>query len=83
MARIKKNKMGYYMPNKEEMKAYQWCINHGIYISPYANGEGGWYIDIKLNGRNNRSPEVYGAVSIWIKLYEFYKYYYNKYAHKI
>jgi len=83
MPRIKKNKMGYYMPNKEETQAYRWCINNGIYISPYSNGEGAWYIDIKLNNKTNRSPEVYGSVSIWIKLYEFYKYYYNKYAHKI
>jgi hypothetical protein len=83
MPRIKKNKMGYYMPTKEETEAYRWCINNGIYISPSANGIGAWYIDIKLNGRNNRSPEVYGPVTIWIKLFEFYKYYYKKYAHKI
>ena len=83
MPRIKKNKMGYYMPNKIEMEAYRWCINNGIYISPYANREGAWYIEIKLNNRISRSPEVYGPVSIWIKLFEFYKYYYNKYAHKV
>jgi hypothetical protein len=83
MPRIKKNKMGYYMPTTEEMVAYRWCINNGIYISPFANGEGAWYIEIKLNNKVNRSPQVYGGVTIWIKLYEFYKYYYNKYAHKI
>jgi len=75
--------MGYYMPTTEEMVAYRWCINNGIYISPFANGEGAWYIEIKLNNKVNRSPQVYGGVTIWIKLYEFYKYYYNKYAHKI
>jgi len=80
MPRIKKNKMGYYMPTTEEMVAYRWCINNGIYISPFANGEGAWYIEIKLNNKVNRSPQVYGGVTIWIKLYEFYKYYYNKYA---
>ena len=72
--------MGYYMPTTEEMVAYRWCINNGIYISPFANGEGAWYIEIKLNNKVNRSPQVYGGVTIWIKLYEFYKYYYNKYA---
>ena len=75
--------MGNYMPTTEEMVAYRWCINNGIYISPFANGEGAWYIEIKLNNKVNRSPQVYGGVTIWIKLYEFYKYYYNKYAHKI
>jgi len=71
------------MPTTEEMVAYRWCINNGIYISPFANGEGAWYIEIKLNNKVSRSPQAYGGVTIWIKLYEFYKYYYNKYANKI
>ena len=75
--------MGNYMPTTEEMVAYRWCINNGIYISPFANGEGAWYIEIKLNNKVSRSPDAYGAVTIWIKLYEFYKYYYNKYANKV
>ncbi len=75
--------MGYYMPTTQETEAYRWCINNGIYISPYSNGEGAWYIEIKLNNKISRSPESYGKVTIWIKLYEFYKYYYNKYAHKV
>ncbi len=75
--------MGQYMPTTEETEAYRWCINNGIYISPFATGEGAWYIEIKLNNKVSRSPESYGKVTIWIKLYEFYKYYYNKYAHKV
>ncbi len=75
--------MGNYMPTTEEMVAYRWCINNGIYISPFANGEGAWYIEIKLNNKVSRSPDAYGGVTIWIKLYEFYKYYYNKYANKV
>ena len=75
--------MGYYMPTTQETEAYRWCINNGIYISPYSNGEGAWYIEIKLNNKVSRSPDVYGKTTIWIKLYEFYKYYYNKYAHKV
>ncbi len=75
--------MGNYMPTTEEMVAYQWCINNGIFISPFANGEGVWYIEIKMNNKTNRSPLTYGPISIWIKIYEFYKYYYNKYAQKI
>ena len=75
--------MGQYMPTMKEMEAYRWCINNGIYISPFANGEGAWYIEIKLNNKVSRSPQAYGGVTIWIKLYEFYKYYYNKYANKV
>ncbi len=75
--------MGQYMPTTVETEAYRWCINNGIYISPFANGEGAWYVDITINGKNNRSPEFYGKVTIWIKVFEFYKYYYNKYANKV
>lgn len=75
--------MGQYSATAEELKSYRWCINNGIFISPFATGEGTWYIDIKLNNNNHRSPDTYGPVIIWIKMYEYYKYYYKKYAHKI
>ena len=71
--------MGQYMPTSEEFKAYHWCINNGIYISPFATGNGTWFIEIKISNKVNRSPEAYGKDTVWIKLYEFYKYYYNKY----
>jgi|TARA_X000001382_G_scaffold91489_2_gene66003 hypothetical protein len=83
MPRIKKNKMGQYMPTTDEYKAYHWCINNMIYISPFASGEGTWYIDIQINNKKHRSPETYGSVTIWIKIYEYYKYYYIKYANKV
>ena len=75
--------MGSYMPTTPEIIAYRWCINNGILISPFATGKGTWYIEIKINNKTNRSPLTYGPVSIWIQIYEFYKYYYNKYAQKI
>ena len=35
--------MGQYMPTVEKTeKLTAWCINNGIYISPFANGEGAW-----------------------------------------
>ena len=71
------------MPSEKDRETYGWCINNGIYISPFANGEGAWYIEIKMNNKTNRSPLTYSPVSIWIQMYEFYKYYYNKYAQKI
>jgi len=70
--------MGQYMPTLEERKAYHWCINNGIFISPFATGNGTWYIEIKINRNINRSPQTYGRTVIWIKIYEYYKYYYEK-----
>jgi len=75
--------MGQYMPTADEYKAYHWCINNMIYISPFASGEGTWYIDIQINSKKHRSPDTYGSVTIWIKIYEYYKYYYIKYANKV
>ena len=72
--------MGSYLPTSEELIAYRWCINNGIYISPFATGDATWYLDIKINKKTNRSPSPYGKDTIWIKMYEFYKYYYDKYA---
>ena len=72
--------MGLYTPSSEDMKAYIWCIRNKIFISPFATGNGSWYIEIKIGGNTSRSPEPYGPTTIWIKLYEFYKYYYKKYA---
>jgi len=81
MPRVKKSVMGNYMPTSEEFKAYHWCINNGIYISPFACGQrAAWYLDIEINKKTNRSPDVYSKDTIWIKMYEFYKYYYDKYA---
>ena len=39
------------MPSEKDREAYAWCINNGIYISPFANGEGAWYIEIKMNNK--------------------------------
>ena len=75
--------MGSYLPTSEEAKAYHWCINNGIFISPFATGDATWYIDIEINNKTNRSPDSYGKDTIWIKMYEFYKYYYDKYEKKI
>ena len=67
------------MTTSEETKAYHWCINNGIFISPFATGDATWYIDIEIKNKTNRSPDSYGKDTIWIKMYEFYKYYYDKY----
>ena len=75
--------MGQYMPTVDEYKAYHWCINNMIYISPFATGNGRWYIDIQIINKKHRSPDTYGSVTIWVKMYEYYKYYYIKYANKV
>jgi len=70
--------MGKYSPTKENEEAYIWCIRNGIKISPMAHGATSWWIDIEINGKSARAPDTYGPTEVWEKLYEFYRYYYNK-----
>ena len=86
----KKNLMGAYMPNDEETKASVWCIQNGLCICPRQAkwGENKWFIDIEKGYYPNRkligtSPDPYGPVQIWKKLFEYKLYYYNKYAKKV
>ena len=78
------NPMGSYTPTEEEVKAYRWCIKHNIKISPvcYTYGKS-WKIDIIINGKSFKSPEIYLAGDCWKKMYEYYKYYYDKYENRV
>ena len=82
---VKRNKeTSSYLATPEELKAYSWCINNGIYISPFCKENGvSWYIDIEANNKKNRSPETYSKRELWQTIFKFYKYYYNKYEQKI
>ena len=44
----------------------------------YAEAEWQWYLS--GDPRISKLGELYGKDTIWIKMYEFYKYYYDKYA---
>ena len=75
--------MGDYTVTEEDLKAYIWCIRNNIHISPRAIREARWTIEILNNGRSNTDPKDYKKLEIWIKMYEYYKYYKNKYENKV
>ena len=82
----KKKKKGdaYAYPyTKEDMKRVQWCIDHGVEIATtpdISNGTSAWKVEIRLNkGDYKRDPKVYDYDGAMKKLYEYYKYYYDKY----
>ncbi len=80
----KKKQKEVYAYNEEDFKAYRWCINNKIYISPFCKENFvSWYIDIEINGRVNRSPGYFNEKKLWEKIFEYYKYYYKKYAKEI
>tara|TARA_R110002074_G_scaffold87597_2_gene193229 strand:- start:226 stop:477 length:252 start_codon:yes stop_codon:yes gene_type:complete len=83
MSKNKPFDMGDYTPSVEEFRAYVWCIKNNILISPLAIREARWAIEISNKGIINTDPTDYKKIDIWIKIYEYYKYYYNKYENKI
>jgi len=69
----------------DNTKAHMWCFKNNIFITPVeaAYQSRTWYLEIQLGKKTFRSPERYGPTDVWEKMYEFYKYYYNKYEKKI
>ena len=67
--------------------AYTWCLDHGITIGMFATtpgfGNKHWEIEITIDNKKIKSPREYGPDELYPKVFELYKYYYNKYAQKI
>ena len=65
----------------EEMKAVRWCLSKNIFISCIPNWKEkgiNWFIDIKINKNVHRDPNTYEDEEVFNKIYEYYKYYYDK-----
>ena len=66
----------------EDTKAYLWCIAHGIKIGPFAASSDYdnyyWWIDVEVNGAKKRSPFKYDGKQINKKIFELYRFYYDK-----
>lgn len=78
-----KKKIQHYNFNAQEYEAYKWCINNDILIAPFAKSDVEWWIEINNKGKLHRSPEFYSHKDLWPKIFEFYLYYFEKYANKI
>ena len=65
----------------EEMKGVGWCLSNNISISCIPNWKEkgiNWFIDIKINKNVHRDPTMYEDEEVFNKIYEYYKYYYDK-----
>jgi len=38
-----------------------------------------WYVEIDIRGKTYKSPETYTPTTIWEKIFEYRRYYYEKY----
>ena len=73
---------GFYSYTKENIKHAGWCINKGIKIPVVPNWEvvdNEWKIEININGKVHFDPVIYEGKEALKKMYEYYKYYYDKY----
>ena len=69
---------GYYPYTPDDMKRVGWCIKKNIKIAIIPSGAE-WSIEISLDGKIHLDPEKYAGYDALGKMYEYYKYYYDKY----
>ena len=68
----------------DNMKHVAWCMNNSIVVgfSPLWDTEDQWQIDIQINATVSVDPNTYSGDEVMAKVYEYYKYYYDKYNEK-
>ena len=68
--------------SNEEMRIIGWCLENNISIGcmpDWKNDSNKWLIDIKINKNTYTDPNTYEDDTVLNKIYEYYKYYYDKY----
>ena len=62
---------------REDMKRVNWCMRNGIKIAVIPKGTK-WQVEVNLNKNIHLDSKVYEAKEATEKMYEYYKYYYDK-----
>ena len=68
-----------YAATIEEHEAMAWCLSNNIQVYIHCDEPYVMHLAIRINGKENISPESYTWDEVLKKKYEFYKYYYEKY----
>ena len=71
-----------YTWSQDQMKIIGWCLNKniGVGISPdWKDDLTRWQIEININGKTYADPRHYNNDTVYNKVNEYYKYYYDKY----
>ena len=68
---------GYHNYTREDMKRVQWCLDKKIKIAVIPSGTK-WQIELNINDKIHLDPEIRQADEAYKKMYEYYKYYYDK-----
>ena len=62
---------------REDMKRVNWCMNKGIKIAVIPNGMN-WQVELNISDKIHLDSKIYEAKEAYEKMYEYYKYYYDK-----
>ena len=62
---------------REDMKRVNWCLINGIKVAVIPSGTK-WQVEVNLNKTIHLDSKVYRAKEAYKKMYEYYKYYYDK-----
>ena len=68
---------GFHNYTNEDMKRVQWCLDRKIKIAVIPNGTE-WQVEITIDKSVNLDSNLYRAKEAYKKMYEYYKYYYDK-----
>ena len=68
---------GYHPHTREDLKRVGWCLNKNIKIAVVPNGTN-WQVEININKSIHLDSNIYKADVAYKKMYEYYKYYYDK-----
>ena len=66
----------------ENMKHIGFCLKKGIKIAVIPHWEGStdeWRVELNVNKKIHLDPKIYEADEAHVKMYEYAKYYYEKY----
>ena len=68
---------GYHSHTEKDLKHVGWCLNKNIKIAVIPNGTK-WQVEININKSIHLDSNIYEANEAYKKMYEYYKYYYDK-----
>ena len=66
----------------QDMKRIGWCMKKGVKVAVIPNWTGTndeWKVELNINKDIHLDPKVYKDQEALAKMYEYYKYYYDKY----
>ena len=68
---------GFHNYTNEDMKRVQWWVDRKIKIAVIPSGTK-WQVEITIDKSANLDSNIYEADEAYKKMYEYYKYYYDK-----